>query len=123
MDRQVLIYSPQLWAVSQWDMDSLWLLTTGVPPHAISPHILSNLSPIGLCPSFIISCFLFHLLLGKYFTIQRERIVFIYQDIHYLAALAFETKTYPLYVCFIIFFSMASGISESTSSKEEEESG
>ena len=84
-------------------MDSLWLLTTGVPPHVISPHILSSLSPIGLCPSFIISCFLFHLLLGKSFTIQGERIVLVYQDIHYFAALAFETKIYSLYVCFIIF--------------------
>lgn len=84
-------------------MDSLWLLTTGVPPHVVSPHILSNLSPIGLWPSFIISCFLFHLLLGKSFTIQGERIVLIYQDIHYFAALAFETKIYSLYVCFIIF--------------------
>lgn len=84
-------------------MDSLWLLTTGVPPHVVSPHILSNLSPIGLWPSFIISCFLFHLLLGKSFTIQGERIVLVYQDIHYFAALAFETKIYSLYVCFIIF--------------------
>lgn len=104
-------------------MDSLWLLTTGVPLHAISPHILSNLSPIGLYPSFIIFCLLFHFLLGKSFTIQGERIVLVYQGIHYFAALVFETKVYSLYVYFIIFFSMASGISESTSSKEEEESG
>lgn len=102
-DKCWFTFSTGLGCVSQWDMDSLWLFATGVPPHAISPHILSNLSLIGLCPSFIIFCFLFHFLLGKSFTIQGERIVLVYQSIYYFAALVFETKIYSLHVYFIIF--------------------
>lgn len=104
-------------------MDSLWLLTTGVPPHAISPHILSNLRSYMVSISFIIFCFLFHFLLGKSFTIQGERIVLVYQGIHYFAALVFETKVYSLYVYFIIFSPWHQVSQNLHSSKEEEDQG